>query len=94
MEALRQIAAFEEAVQAQDLATARGERSGDAGAMSARQACARLQKLITQACTRALRDTATNHMLHRIGCTLPVHHAQREMVCPAYCMVSASGHST
>lgn len=63
MEALRQIAAFEEAVQAQDMATARGDRSGDAGVMTARQACARLQKLITQACTRVLTDTATDHML-------------------------------
>ena len=55
MEALRQIAAFEEAVQAQEMATARGDRSGDAAAaMTARQACARLQKLITQACTRVL----------------------------------------
>ena len=64
MEALRQIAAFEEAVQAQDMATARGDRSGDTGVMTARQACARLQKLITQACTRVLTDTATDHMLH------------------------------
>lgn len=76
MEALRQIAAFEETVQAQEMATARGDRSGDAAAMTARQACVRLQKLITQACTRVLRDTTACHMLFSMHPASHVIHAE------------------
>lgn len=48
LEALRQIGAFEEAVQAQELSSARGDRSGSSDAMTAAQMCAKLRKLIDQ----------------------------------------------
>lgn len=61
MEALRQIEAFEEAVQAQEMASARGDRS-IVEAMTAAQACAKLQKLISQA--RLIPTTPERWSLH------------------------------
>lgn len=72
MEALRQIEAFEEAVQAQEMASARGDRSGGADVMTAAQACARLRKLISQVCfTYNVMETLAHGV--RQSCTARMH---------------------